>query len=116
MMSYILYGIYNITYQVLTIAFLFFANTYLNSFFIPNSFLWKDGKQREDWFLAGTMQTLILLIETVLLMMIMFYINKKFLSGIVKATNGNSIALWTAGIYSLITVAFIVFLIYTVFK
>jgi len=47
-MGYILYGLYNIIYQIATIAFLFFANTYLNSFIIPDSLKWRDGKLRED--------------------------------------------------------------------
>jgi hypothetical protein len=116
MMSYILYGFYNIIYQVLTIAFLFFANTYLNSFFIPNSLRWRDGKLREDLGGLATAQTIILLAEATLLMLLMLYINRRFLTGIVKVPNENSIALWTAGAYSLITIAFIAFLIYTSFK
>jgi len=115
-MSYILYGLYNLIYQILTLWLLLLANTYYNWFFIPNNFLWKDGKQRENWFWAGTMQTIILLVEAVLLMLLMFYINRRFLTGIAKAPNANSIALWTAGVYSLITVVFIVILIYTAFK
>ncbi|KIC90279.1 hypothetical protein [Flavihumibacter sp. ZG627] len=115
-MSYILYGLYNVIYQIGTIAFLFFANTYLNSFVIPDSLKWRDGKLREDLGGLATAQTIILLVEAALLMLLMFYINKRFLFGVVKEDNANSIALWTAGVYSVITVAFIVFLIYTAFK
>lgn len=115
-MSYILYGLYNIVYQLVTIAFLFFANTYLNDFIIPSSLKWRNGKLREDLGSLAMAQTIILLVEAVLLMLLMLYINKKYLLGIVKTTNGNNIAVWTAGIYSFITVTFIVFLIYTAFK
>lgn len=115
-MSYILYSFYNIIYQIASIAFLFFANTYLNDLIIPDSLKWRDGKLREDLGGLATAQTIILLVEAVLLMLIMFYINKRFLSSIAKTTNANNIATWTAVIYGLITVAFIIFLIYTAFK
>ena len=115
-MSYILYSLYNIIYQIATIAFLFFANTYLNGFIIPDSLRWRDGKLREDLGGLATAQTIILVVEAALLMLLMYYINKRFLVGFAKAENANSIALWTAGIYSVITVAFIVVLIYTAFK
>jgi len=115
-MSYIIYGLYNLIYQIATIAFLFFANTNLNSFIIPDSLKWRDGKLREDLGGLATAQTIILLVEAALLMLLILYINRRFLTGIAKAPNANSIALWTAGAYSLITVAFIVFLIYTAFK
>jgi hypothetical protein len=115
-MSYILYGVYNIAYQILTLWLLLMANTYFNDVFISNSFLWKDAKPREDLLPAGIMQTILLLIETLLLMLLMLYINRRFLSGIVKASNSNNIALWTAGIYSFVTIAFIFFLIYVAFK
>jgi hypothetical protein len=115
-MSYILYGLYNLIYQIATIAFLFFANTYLNSFLIPDSLKWRDGKLREDLGSLATVQTIILLVEAGLLMLLMYYINKRYLLSFAKSDNANNIALWTAGIYSVITVVFIVVLIYTAFK
>ena len=115
-MSYILYGLYNVIYQMGTIAFLFFANTYLNDFLIPDSLKWRNGKLREDVGGLATAQTIILLVEAILLGLLLFYINKRYLIGIVKASNSNNIALWTAGIYGIITVVFIAVLIYTAFK
>jgi len=115
-MSYILYGLYNIIYQIATIAFLFFANTYLNSFIIPDSLRWRDRKLIDDLRGLVIAQTVILLIEATLLMLLMFYINKWYLIGIAKAGNANNIAVWTASIYSLITVGVVIFLIYIAFK
>lgn len=115
-MSYILYGLYNLIYQIATFAFLFFANTYLNSFLIPDMLKWRDGKLREDLVGLTTAQTIILLIEAALLMLVIFYINKRFLFGVAKTDNYNIIVLWTAGVYGFITLAFIIFLIYTAFK
>ena len=115
-MSYFIYVLYNLIYQNATIAFLFFANTNLNGFVIPESFKWRDGKLRENLGGLAAAQTIILLIEAGLLMLLMYYINKRFLLSFAKANNGNTIALWTAGIYSVITLAFIAVLIYTAFK
>ena len=115
-MSYILYWFYNIVYQIASIAFLFFANTYLNDLIIPNTLKWRNGRLREDLGSLATAQTIILLVEAALLMLTMFYINKKYLLGIVKTTNENDVAIWTAGAYSLITVIFIIFLTYTAFE
>lgn len=115
-MSYILYGLYNIVYQILTIWFLLMANTYFNGFIIPDSLKWSNGKLRENLAGLATAQTIILLVEAAVLMLLLFYINKRYLVGIAKAENANNIALWTTGIYSFITVVFIVFLIYTAFK
>jgi hypothetical protein len=115
-MNYILYALYNVIFQIASIAFLFFANTYLNDLIIPDSLKWRDGKLREDLGGLATAQTIILLVEASLLMLIMLYINKRFLSNIVKAVNANFIATLTAGIHSIITLAFIAFLIYTAFK
>lgn len=115
-MHYILYTLYNIIFQIASIAFLFFANTYLNDLIIPDSLKWRDGKLREDLGGLATAQTIILLVEVGLLMLIMLYINKRFLSNIAKSANANFIATLTAGIYSIITIAFIVYLIYTAFK
>jgi hypothetical protein len=112
----ILYSIYNLIYQVLSLTFLFFANTYLNNFFIPNSLKWEDGKLREDLKSLAVAQSTILIIEAVLLMLLMFYINNKFLSNTAKVSNANEIAKWTAGAYLVITLAFIGFVIYASFK
>jgi|SRR6476659_1936859 len=115
-MNYIIYGFYNLVYQILSIGFLFYANTYLNNFFIPDSLRWENGKLREDITGLMIVQALILIIEAALLMMLMYYINKRFLSGIARLNNANTIATWTAGIYSVITITFIVVLIYIAFK
>ena len=112
----ILYGIYNLVYQVLSLGFLFFANTYLNDFFIPNSLKWKDGRLREDLTSLAVTQTVILVIEAVLLMLLMFYINKRFLSNSAKVNNANETAAWTAGTYLVMTLAFIGFVIYVSVK
>ncbi len=114
--SYIIYGFYNLIFQGLSIWFLLYANTYLNGFLIPKSFRWKDGKLREDLTALAISQTTILIIEATLLLLLLYYVNKWFLSNIIKAENVNSIAIWTGGIYAIITLSFIAFIIYASFK
>jgi hypothetical protein len=115
-MIYILYGLYNLIYQIATIVFLFFANTYLNSFVIPDNLKWRKGILREDLGSLVTAQTILLLVEAGILMLLMYYINKLYLLSFAKADNAKSTALWTAGIFSVITLGFIIVLIYVVFK
>lgn len=88
------------------------ANTYFNDFFIPNSFRWKDGKLREDLAALTVAQTIILIVETFLLMLLMYYINNGFLANVIKSNNSSKIAIWTAGIYIVINLAFITFMVY----
>lgn len=114
--SYVIYGLYNLIYQVLSICFLFYANTYLNDFFIPNRFRWKDGKLREDLTVLAISQTTILIIEAALLMFLLHYLNKWFLSSVAKSENTNSMAIWTSGIYAVITLGFIIFMMYAAHK
>jgi len=111
--SFITYGIYNLIYQVITIGFLFFANTYLNSKIIPDSLRWQDGKIRDNLTGLAVAQTAILLLEVVILAFLLHYINKKYLSSI---SNGSLIVNWTMGIYLFVSVVFIAYLIYVGFK
>ncbi len=95
---------------------MFFANTYLNGFLIPSSLKWRDGKLREDLTGLAIAQSVILVLEAAILMLLIFYINKRFLSSTAKVNNGNEIASWTVGIHLLITLAFVCFLMYASFK
>jgi heme/copper-type cytochrome/quinol oxidase subunit 3 len=95
-------------YQLATFLFLFFANTYLNSLLIPDSLKWKDGKLRTDFTGLAVIQTIILLVEVIVLMWLMYQINKRVLS--------NSIAWWTAGIYLTLSVICIAIIIYGSFR
>ncbi len=95
------------------------ANTYFNGIFIPDSWIWKDGKLREDNatdLKLLIVQTLILVIEAGLLMLLMYYVNRWYLANVAKANNPNSIATWTAGIYAVITLTLIAIFIFGVSK
>ena len=116
MMSYILYTLYNLIYQVFSLAFLFYANTYLNDFFIPENLIWKDGKLREDVSAAAAIQTIILIVEAALLVLLIYFVNRKFLASIAKTGNTISVANWTAISYAIITLTFIAWLMYSIFK
>lgn len=112
----ILYSIYNIVYQTLSLGLLFFANTYLNGFLIPASLKWRDGILRENLTRLAVSQTVILVLEAIVLIILIHYINKRFLLNVAKINNGSEVAIWTAAIHSLITLAFIGFIIYASFK
>lgn len=44
---YVLYGIYNLLYEAISISLMFFAEIYLNGFLIPERFIWnKNGTKR----------------------------------------------------------------------
>lgn len=110
-MRFVIYVIYNLFYFGITLFFLFFANSFLNGFFIPHDWVWKNGVPRTDnETLLFIVQIIILIIESVLLMTFMFFINKWYLTSIYKTSNAQSIAIWT-GVISLV-VSFII-IIYT---
>ena len=106
-MTYILYYIYNIAYQIFSVAILLFANTYLNGVFIPDSIRWLNGKPIENLSFLVIIQTIILLVETFLLTLLIFIINKKYLSIVIKTPNASAIATRTAVIYCFIIIVFI---------
>ena len=112
-----LYYMYNLVYQVLSLGFLFFANTYLNNLFIPDSLRWKDRELREDLTGLAMAQLIVLIIEGGLLILIMFYVNRWFLLNVSeKVDDAHRIAMRTSGIQSAITAIFIAFVIYVSFK
>lgn len=115
-MTYLIYIFYNIIFQALSIWCLFYANTYLNDSFIPDSFKWKDGKLREDLTAFGLSQTIILIVEGALLTALMYYFNRWYSLNIIKSDIGENIATWTAAIYGSIVLIFILFLMYSAYK
>jgi hypothetical protein len=112
MMNNIIYVIYNLIYQVITICILFYANTFLNWSFIPNSL------QRKEGDLTGVMiaQILVLIIEAVLLMLIIYFINKWYLVNMAKVSNPRSFAMWTAAIYAAINITMIIFVVVSFYR
>jgi hypothetical protein len=99
-------------YLIFSLWALNYADTYINAIFIPDSFRWKDGKLRNDLTFFGISQVAILILEIVILLLIIYFINKWYLANIVKASNNRTIALWTGGIFLLIELVFTNLLIY----
>jgi hypothetical protein len=106
-MIYTIYGFYNLVYQILSICFLIYANTFLNGFLIPNNLKWNDDKLRENLTGFIIAETSILVIEAGLLSLIIYYLNKWFLTNVAKASNPIGISYWTSGICGLFTLVFI---------
>ena len=115
-MRYLLYGIYNLMYLIFSLWALIYADTYINAIFIPDNFRWKDGKLRDDLTLFGISQVAILILESVILLLIIYFVNKWYLTNIVKTSNNRTIALWTGGILFLTELIFTSLLIYWSYK
>lgn len=115
-MRYILYSIYNVLYLVFSLWALFYADTYFNAGFIPDSFRWENGKLKENLTLFNVSQLVLLIFESAILLLIIYFINKWYLVNIVKADNNRTIALWTGGIFFLIELVFTSLLIYWSYK
>jgi hypothetical protein len=116
MMRYIIYGIYNIAYQLLSLFLLFYAFVYINGLFIPDSFMWHNGKLRGDLTLYTMANLGIAIIEGALLMLPIYQVNKSYLTGVARANLPQKIARYTAGVYALVTIALLFFVAYSILK
>lgn len=116
MISNIVYGLYNLICQVLLVYFLWFANTYLNDVFIPDRFLWEDGNQGGGLLPAALVQITVLLLEAALLIALIYFFNKWYLSKIANVKDPIRLAGLTAGIYSVVTVSIIFIASYLNFR
>jgi|SRR5271156_3063084 len=108
-LKYIAYGIYNLIYLKIILFLLLFAETYLNSFLIPDKFLWNEnGTKREHPIIWGVLEDgFLLVIESILLLLLLYNINKWFLKKVVKLDNPKGLLLWTIGILSGIIIVFL---------
>jgi len=116
MIRYLIFGIYNLLYQALSICFFLYANTYLNGFLVPHNYYWEVNKQREDLTAASITQTIILGGEAFLLMLVISKINKWHLSKNIQTKNPKKIVSLVNGIYMTISLIFIGIIIYASFK
>jgi hypothetical protein len=116
MLSYIIYGTYNLLFQIASIGFLFYANTYLNGFFIPDILRWKNGELNEDLTSLALAQATLLIMEAALLILLIYQLNKWYLSSVANVSDPSKIAIWTAGVYAVITIGLILVTTYTNFR
>lgn len=102
---YSLFGIYNLILFAFVLWFLLFAETYLNWFFIPDSFRWNPDKtlivNPISLYILGSF---ILLIESLILQTLVYFLNRWYSKNVIKVINAHSIALWTGIILFIITV------------
>jgi hypothetical protein len=119
MIKYIFYGIYNLVYQVTVFWLLLFLGTYFNQAFIPDSLMWKDDKPRTDTTGltgAATIETLVLLIETSILILLIYFINRLFLNHSFGKNLNNKVLIWTVRINVILSICFIGILIWGGFR
>jgi|GEM_PF-1457022 len=111
MFAKIFFWFYNFLYLIISIWLLLFANTYFNDLIIPDKFKWDGNKLKEDMTIYASMQLIILVIEIVLLVLLIHFFNKKYLSGVIKTENLIT-ANWASGLVSMCLLCFVAFLIY----
>ena len=114
-MSNIIFFTINIFYQILSICFLFFANTYLNELLLPKDLKWSNGSLKNNLTTYYYAKSLILITEFILLLVIITIINKWFLNQYIIEKEA-SLFNRTLTIYLTITLLFVVLLIWTIFS
>ncbi len=115
-MNYVMFGIYNSFFQIAILIFLLFANTYLNGFIIPNSFKWENGEIKENLFTLATANIFIMLIESLILMTLIYYFNRWYLFNILKSSNSKKTAKWVASLSMIISFGWIFIITYLNFN
>lgn len=107
-LKYLIYIGYNFLYLKIACFLLLYFETYVNGSLIPDKFIWnKDGTRRNHPVIWGTLEDLALLIlESALLLLLLYYINKLFLRKVVKST-GNIVARWTIFALAILVIGFL---------
>lgn len=114
-MRYIIYFAINLFYQIFTIWFLLFANTYLNELLFPKDLKWSNGRLNNNLTSFFYAKSFLLVIEFILLSVIIIITNKWFLNQFI-IDKKNILFNCTISIYLIITLLFVVLIIYTIFS
>jgi hypothetical protein len=113
------YIIYNLIYQIGCFFFFLYANTYVNEALVPKKLMWNDNKARTDSAGLGgvaIIKTVALLVEAVVLILLIYFINKLILSDTEGLDRRNAIANRTAKINIILSLCFIAILIWGSFR
>jgi hypothetical protein len=112
-MKYVIYIAYNLIYELVSLFIILYAETYLNSFLIPDKFIWnKDGTKRIHPVIWARIEDIVLLlIEGAVLLLLIYFLNRWFL-GFTKINRPEIILKWTTVVLSLCTLFFICSLIF----
>jgi hypothetical protein len=120
MIKYIFYTLYNLVFQGLLLFYLVYANTYQNEIFIPDSIMWNnDNKLRTDtsgMAVRAIIQTLALIAEATILILIIYLVNKLYLKIVNSMNNQRRILNWTLKGNIILTICFIGVLIWGSFS
>ncbi len=114
-MRYTIYFAINLFYQIFSIWFLLFANSYLNEYLLPKDLKWSNGNLKNNLTTFFYAKSFILVIEFVLLTVIIIITNKWFLNQFI-INKANPLFNWTISIYLIITLLFVILLIWTIFS
>lgn len=108
MVKYLLYGVLNLFFFLVTLFCLLYASTYINLRLVP------DGLHKDS--LLGFINIIMVLIEAAVMIFLIYLVNKLMLKDDYNAVNAKSIALKTAGItYGLIVCIIVYGIIYPLF-
>lgn len=119
MMKYIIYIIYNFIYQLVSCFFFLYANTFLNEALVPESLMWKGNQPRTDRAgLSGVavIKTSALLIEAAVLILLVYFLNRWFLSYAWGKNSPNRVLSWTVRINIILSLCFMAVLIWGSFR
>lgn len=119
MIRYILYITYNLIYQLVSFFFYLYANTFLNEAIVPASLMWKNNKPRTDLVGLGgvaVIKTLALFIEAIILILVIYFINKIFLRYTFNVDYPNRVLRRTTIINIILSFCFIAILIWGSFR
>lgn len=119
MMKYAFYIIYNFVYQLGSCFFFLYANTYLNEALVPESLMWRGDQPRTDQSglaRVAMIKTSALLFEAAILILVIYFLNKWFLSYALPNKSPSKILGWTLRINIAVCVCFISILIWGSFK
>jgi hypothetical protein len=114
-LKYLAYGIFNIFYIRVILFVLLYAETYLNSSLIPDKFVWnKDGTKREHPIIWAIYEDyFFFIVEALLLLFLLYLIDKLFLRQVIKEDRSKRIAFFTVFFIAIIVfVITIVALVY----
>lgn len=118
-MKYTIYIIYNFIYQLCSCFFFLYANTYLNEALVPESLMWKGNQPRIDRAGLGgvaVIKTSALLVEAAILILLIYFLNRWFLSYAWKNSSNNMVLSWTVRINIILSASFIGVLIWGSFR
>lgn len=92
---------------ILIMGLLLFAMSYINGVFIPENFRWSsNGTIRKDLFTFNLVHFIITFLEAVVLIFLLYLLNKSYLKNVVKSDNYKMFAIYTGILGGVVVLTF----------